>query len=507
MSGADGSAWAVATPHELATGAAEDAFDRGGTAVDAALWAAVTLSAVYPHMCGVGGDLFALIHDPATGTQAINASGRAPLGLDVDAIATEGSMPQSGPSTITVPGAVSGWRALLEAGARLPWPDAFRHAIEHAEHGIEMPESIRRGGLARVKADPGLAEVFLAGDRFKDRLQEPALASTLHALSADGPRALYGGAVGERLVEFLAAIGSPMAMRDMRAHRPERTTPLRAGFADLELVVAPPNSQGYVLLTMMRAIEELGATPDPLGPGAADLARVFAVASEDRDAILADPGSMPELDLEERMRAVVHGVQQRSSVAGHRHGDTVAVVTADEQGRCVSLIQSLYSGFGAGYLDPDTGIIPHDRGAGFTLEPGHPNRAAGGKRPAHTLMPVLGFREGAPAWVAGTMGGSAQPQIHAQMLLRREAPPAEIVAAPRWLLGGMEPVNPHDPLVVVEPGIPDSARYALSSAGLRVEESPAADDWVGHAQLIRIDTDGTFTVGSDPRADGAAAAR
>lgn len=509
MSGAHGRGWAVATPHTLATAAAQDAFEHGGTAVDAALWAAVTLAAVYPHMCGVGGDLFALVHDPSTGTDAINASGRAPLETQVDAVATDGTMPQSGPFTITVPGAVSGWQLLHAAGAQLPWTDAFAHGIEHAERGIEMPGSIRRrGSIGRVANDAGLAAVFLDGDRFKESLHQPALAATLRALASEGPRALYDGPVGQRLVAFLTSIGNPMAARDLRAHQADHATPLRARFAELELVVAPPNSQGYVLLTMMRAIEDLGIGQDPFGTDAADLARVFAVASEDRDRLLADPESMPALDLSQRVREVSRDAQRRrlEPVAGHRHGDTIALVAADAQGRCVSLIQSLYSGFGAGYLDPETGIIPHDRGAGFTLEVGHPNRLAPGKRPAHTLMPVLGFRDGAPAWVAGTMGGSAQPQIHAQLLLRRTGTAAEIVAAPRWLLGGMEPVDPDDPLVVVEPQVPSAARDALASGGLRLEEAPADDDWVGHAHLITIDEHAVFMIGSDPRADGAAAA-
>ena len=185
-------------------------------------------------------------------------------------------------------------------------------------------------------------------------------------------------------------------------------------------------------------------------------------------------------------------------------GDTIALVAADAEGWAVSLIQSLWDGFGAGILEPDTGIIAHDRGGCFTLQPGHPNEIAPGKRPFHTLMPVLVHREGRLVGVAGTMGGAAQPQINAQNLIRAfdlGMDADEAVAAPRWTISQDEP-----PVASVEGRVPEAAAQRLQAAGLRVDDLEDTDEAVGHGHLIVRRADGAFQVGSDPRADGGALA-
>jgi gamma-glutamyltranspeptidase/glutathione hydrolase len=188
-------------------------------------------------------------------------------------------------------------------------------------------------------------------------------------------------------------------------------------------------------------------------------------------------------------------------------GDTIALTTADMDGWAVSLIQSIYSGFGAGILEPATGIVAHDRGGCFTLEPGHPNELAPGKRPAHTLMPVAVRRDGAILAVTGTRGGHGQPQIDLMTVIRAfdlGLEPGEAVAAPRWLVGGMSPLR-DGPWVIAEDDLPDAARHDLLAEGFRIDRIPAHDRAVGHAQMIRIDGR-TLCAGSDPRADGAALA-
>ena len=274
-----------------------------------------------------------------------------------------------------------------------------------------------------------------------------------------------------------------------------------------------------MLLEALAALERLAIDPDPVGPDAATLARILMAASADRDRHLADPGSMrvhvSSLLDEGHIAAlgdIVRGRIQEHSAGGTESradlpGDTIALVAADADGWGVSLIESLYSGFGAGILEPATGIVPHDRGACFTLEPGHPNELAPGKRPAHTLMPVAVHRDGALVGLAGTRGGHGQPQIDLMTLVRSfdlGLEPFEAVAAPRWLVGGMSPLL-EDPWIESEGSVPGSVRDAFVADGFRVRTLGDVDRAVGHAMLLRI-AEGEFRAGSDPRADGGARA-
>jgi gamma-glutamyltranspeptidase len=520
---ATGRSWAVATPHVLATDAATVAFERGGNAIDAALAAAVTLTVVYPHMCGVGGDLFALVQQPAGDVVAINASGRAPAGADPAAAADagiDGAMPAYGPHTVTVPGVVSGWDALLRQGANLRWKDAFTPAIAFAHGGFSVPSSLARTlheEAARLGGDPGLRGTFfddegapLAGSAL---VRQPALGTTLRTIAEEGPGTWYGGATGARFVDGLARLGVPISITDMQGHTADLGSPLRARYRDLDVLVHPPNSQGFVLQEILATIERLDIDPDPLGPDAATIAHVIRAAGRDRDRHLADPDFMrihPSSLLDEGHIAAlvdeVHdGVPGPPMGRASHHGDTVALTTADVEGRAVSLIQSLFDGFGAGMMEPGTGVVPQSRGAGFTLHPEHPNVLAPAKRPAHTLMPVVVQRDGRFEAVAGTMGGSAQPQIDAMTLIRAfdlGSSPARAVAEPRWLVGGMDPET--DPaFVVAEAGVPGTVVDALQRAGYRVDTVNERDSEVGHAHLVRV-RDGGLEAGSDPRSDGSA---
>lgn len=520
---ATGRTWAVATPHTLATEAAAIAFERGGNALDAALAAATTLAVVYPHMCGVGGDLFALVQHPAGDVVAINASGRAPAGAgaEVAAAAGGGVMPEHGPLSVTVPGAVSGWEALHRQGANLTWADTFTAAVAYAHGGVQTAPSLAETieeEEARLRVDPGLAGVFYpAGEPAAVRtpVRQPSLGATLQAIAEHGAQVWYGGEVGARYVQGLAALGVPIDLADMAGHRADLGTPLRARFGDVDVLVHPPNSQGFVLLETLSVVDRLGLDPDPLGSDAGVLADVLRAAARDRDRHLADADRMrvhPSTLLDDgHLGAVADEV--RAGVPGappgleHRSGDTIAVVTADAEGRGVSLIQSLYDGFGSGLLEPDTGVVAQNRGACFTLAPDHPNRLLAGARPAHTLMPVVVQRGGRLEAVAGTMGGSAQPQIVAMTLLRAfrlGMHPAEAVAAPRWLVGGMSPEGPA-PGVIAEADVPASALAALKAAGYRVDTVKERDGSVGHAHMIRA-VAGGLDAGSDPRADGGAMA-
>jgi gamma-glutamyltranspeptidase len=517
---AAGSGWAVATPHVEATRAAAAAFDAGGNAIDAALAAATTLAVAYPQMCGVGGDLFALVQAPDGRVVAVNSSGAAPLGIDVDGVRERhATMPVRGPDAMTVPGAVAGWWTLHGLGAALRWSASFSRATELAREGVRVVPGLAEGFREQAEllgADPGARAVFrpqatplAAGDV----LVNPALGRTLSTIAEEGPAVLYGGPVGRAYADGLGAVGSAMSIEDLRRHRAEVLEPLVRGYEELEVRTTPPTSQGFVLLQALGAIERLGVDPDPLGPDADRIALAFVAAARDRDAHLADPAFMSvpvgSLLSDERIDALANEVRSRTERerAGEPPlGGTAGLVTADAEGFAVSLIQSLAWGFGSGVLEPATGILAQNRGSGFTLDERSDNVLAPGKRPSHTLMPVMAHRAGRLAAVSGTMGGPAHPQINAMSLirsLRLGLTAADAVAAPRWIAEGLEALAG---TAVAEPGVPHDVVASLERAGLRVTPLPAADSATGHAHLIVRRDDGSFDVGTDPRADGEATA-
>src|SRR5947207_2430423 len=276
---ASGSSWAIATPSDDATAAGAAAFESGGNAVDAVLAAATTIAVTAPASCGVGGDLFALVQRPDGEMLCVNSSGRAPIGADPEAVARDhDTMPVRGPIPITVPGAVAGWRAVYDLGAVLPWANAFPRAIELATDGMGvsrgLAETLADPGAAFAR-DPGLREIFFADGRPAPEgatVTQRALGATLEAIADEGPDALYRGGVGRAYVGGLNAAGSPIAIEDLAAHLPAVVPPIRAAYRDLHVSVAPPNSQGFVLLQILSLLERLELEPNPHGPHAGSLA-------------------------------------------------------------------------------------------------------------------------------------------------------------------------------------------------------------------------------------------
>jgi gamma-glutamyltranspeptidase/glutathione hydrolase len=499
----------IAAPDRSAAEAGADAFRSGGNAFDAALAAALSLTVTFPDNCALGGDLIAMVRRASDGRRAvINASGRAARATDVEALRTRWqSMPVDGAATVTVPGLVGGLREVWNFGAVRSWDAAFDVAIAQAEHGVPvaptLAESIRREA-ARVAADPGLAATFLAGGKplsAGTALRQPALARSLRAL-ADEPDALYGGEMGTRLLTCLRGYGSALDEADLAAFAPIVCEPLVMRIGGQDVATAPPNSQGFGLLSILAGAEQAGDAEALLGERSGHLAGLFHRAVRDRDRHLCDPefASIPLEALLEPGHA--HEPEPTGQTRGR--GDTVAVVCADEEGNSVSLIQSVFHTFGAGILDPLTGIILHNRGASFSLDPASPNVLAPGKRPAHTLTPCTVFEDGRPATVAGTMGGSGQPQILAQVLLqlRRGARAQEAVSAPRFVVGGAEADAPRD-LLQIEAGIPSDTRRALLATHYPRRLLGELDDEVGHAQVVTLTRDGVIDAGSDPRTQGA----
>jgi oxamate amidohydrolase len=465
---------AVAAPHHAAVEAAEMAVRNGGNAVDAALAAAITLTVVYPHQCSLGGDLVALLHLPDGGVRAILSIGAAPAeALPLDEI------PRQGALSVTVPGVVAGWQALTRTAA-LPLAEPLRHAAELARAGVPVSPGLAHAVQDRVDAvlaDPGLRDLLLG-----DVLHQPRLAATLDALAID-PREFYEGAIAARLVDFLRRGGSRMSTEDFVHHEAEVAEPLTLDLPDGRWFAAPPPSQGAVLLAVLAGAHEDG------------LVERCRRAAATRDRLLGDPKARP-VDVAALLRAEEPAP---ASLSNRAAGDTVAVTAVGADGLAVSLIQSVYQSFGAGICDPATGIVLHNRGSAFSLEPGHPAEFGPGRRPPHTLCPVIG-RSQEVLLAAGCQGGRAQPQILAQTvpeLLQPDADLAATLARPRWVVGARD-IGYETETVLAEPG----SRRGPTTAPVAVTAGPV--DEAGHVQVARL-VHTNPDAASDPRADGGAA--
>lgn len=523
---ATGGGYAIATPHALATEAGQSALRDGGNAIDGALAAAAMLTVVYPHMCAVGGDLFALVAHPDQTVTAVNGSGAAGAAADPDRLReARATMPVTGPDTITVPGAVRAWETIAELGGRMELKRLLAPAIACAHEGVAVAPSLARaiGVFADdLACDPGMEALFVDGGALLTEgvpLRQPALARSLEALAADGADALYRGRVGKDLIEGLKRRGSLLDLEDLAGHETELVRPLSCDYQGAEVLTTPPNSQGFVLLEILLALARLEGVPDPLGRDAPLLAEIFRLATEDRDEHLCDPrhAAVPLRELLSNAHAtkLIHEARSRLEqpprplpVGPQPTGDTVAIVAADGDGRAVSIIQSIFHTFGSGILEPTTGIVCHSRGSFFSLDPSSPNVLAPGKRPSHTLMPVLVRRDDRLVAVHGTMGGRAQPQLHAQLLLRLLGgcpTPARALKAPRWTVGGLDAGTPDD-IVLLERSAGDKTAERFRAAGMQVDLLGDLDEGVGHGQLIWCRPDGALEAATDPRSDGAAAA-
>ena len=513
---------AVATPHTLATEAAIDTVRHGGNAVDAALTAAFVLTVVYPHNTALGGDVIALVRQKDGTITCVNSSGPASRNVSLAAYRERygETMPVTGVDTITVPGAVAGLGAVHELGASRPWADQLTVAHKLAKNGTPVAPSLDaaiKENLALVLGDPGLLAVFAPNGsplNTGDAMVQPALANSFRELADHGPSVFYEGELGRTLIAALQKLGSQLDVTDFARFQPHFEEPLHGKFRQWDVWTSGPNSQGFLLLEILGALEALNPSRDPLGNDAGVLSELFLTCAADREAFLADPDAMTvstaDLLSGERLAKIARDAVEKSRLPesfsrvsmGRAKGDTVAIVTADDEGRAVCLIQSLFHSFGAGILEPSTGIVMHNRGSFFSLSPTSANQLAPARRPAHTLMPVMITKGENLAWVMGTMGGKAQPQILTQVLLRLVAgeTPHDAVAAPRWVVGGIE-VDKIDETASVELSISAQALRSIK-ARLPVVELSHHDEATGHAQVVAVDASGSLVAASDPRSDG-----
>lgn len=521
---------AVVSDHPLASAAGMDVLRRGGNAVDAAVTMAAVLAVVRPHMNGVGGDAFGLFHEASTGrVTALNGSGRAG-GLATPALfASRGltEIPSSGALTVTVPGAVAAWAAALERYGTLTLAEALGPAIRLAEEGWvvtttlerDIGASVRRlneGGRAIFAPDGSLPPV---GALLRNR----PLAATLRAIAEGGPDAFYRGRIGETLARFIEAEGGYLRAEDFRAHRVEWVEPLSMELAGGRRVYAmPPNSQGLVQLQLLALAESFDLAA--LGHNTADylhtLIEIKRLAFADRDRWVADPaaGPLPVDRLLDRAyladrakrvgpraaERVTHGFgEPLRTEQADGDGDTVYLMAVDGEGNAVSWIQSLFASFGSGLVEPETGIVLQNRGAGFVLDGRHPNVIAPGKRPFHTLTPMMVTDAGGLRMTIGTPGGHGQPQFLTQVyqnIFTFGMTPQQAVEAPRFI---------HNTGVrsQIEDRVAGDVLEALRGRGHQVQPAGGWTATFGGVQVILIDpASGARRTGADPRREGYAVA-
>ncbi len=511
----------VATSQPLAVQAGIGALVDGGSAVDAAIAAAATLTVVEPCSNGLGGDAFAIVWDGER-LHGLNGSGRWPAGNDTEELRAAGhtEMPHRGWTPVTVPGAVDSWSMLHQRFGRLPIERLLEPAIRYAEHGYPVSPVVARQWEAAFDLYPreGLDELVdwatvFAPDgrapRAGERWASPGHARGLRCLAERGLRDFYEGEVADAIAAYATGTGGRLDGADLADHHGEWVEPISIRYGGHEVWEIPPNGQGIA------ALMALGMVANTEAPSRAQIdatswhyqIEAMKLAFADSDANVADP-SISDVPVDGLLDEGY--LKARSALIGERagpaprgepaRGGTVYLCTADRDGTMVSFIQSNYMGFGSGVVVPSHGIALQNRGAGFVLDADHPNVAAPGKRPRHTIIPGFLTRNGAPVGPFGVMGGEMQPQGHLQVvtgMIDHGLNPQAALDAPRWQVE-------RDGRVLVERQTPDAVVDGLRDRGhdVTVERSRLG---FGRGQILRRADDGVYAAGSEPRADGCAA--
>lgn len=506
----------VATSQPLAAQAGLRTLWRGGNAVDAAIATAIALTIVEPTSNGIGSDAFAIVWD-GRDLHGLNASGRSPRRWRPERLEGMDAVPLRGWDSVTVPGAVSGWVALWRRFGRLPFEDLFESAVAYARDGFALGPVTARAWAASADAfagSPDWQRDFAPGGRpprAGETWRLPAAAATLESIAATEGEAFYRGELAEAIAAHARAGGGALDVDDLAQHRADWVGTIAANWRGHELHEIPPNGQGLAALIALGILRHVPGF-DGLGvdevPWLHLQIEATKLALADADRWIADPAHMTEVTTEDllddaylRERAAAID-PRRAGDPGHgrpARGGTVYLATGDADGMMVSLIQSNYYGFGSGIVVPGTGIALQNRGAGFVLDPRHPNAAAGGKRPFHTIIPAFLMEAGAPRCAFGVMGGPMQAQGHVQMVLRMTAGqnPQAAADAPRWrVVGGRA--------VAVESSMPAATLDGLRALGHELTATaPEASFAFGGAQAVWRTTDG-YVAGSDPRKEGQA---
>ena len=510
----------VATSQPLAAMEGLRILMAGGNAADSAVTVASMLNVVEPMSTGIGGDCFALVYQASTGqVTALNGSGRAPASFGLDEARRLGlaEIPLTGPLPVTVPGAPSGWQALLDRFGTMTLADCLAPAIATAENGFPVSERISAGwqrATQKLSADSEATRVYLPAPKHGELHRQPDLARTFRTVAAGGAEAFYHGKLAQRIAACVQSKGGYLTAGDLAAHTATWETPIRTTHRDVEILEHPPNGQGLAALLALNIVGgyDLAAMDyfDParwhlmieaMRMGMADAARYIA----DPAVVDVPVAGLLSGDYAAQRRALIKPGRALDIVAPGmpEHKDTVYLTVVDGEGNAVSFINSLFYGFGSGLVVPGTGICLQNRGACFTLEDGHLNTLAGGKRPYHTIIPAMALRQGR-LWLSfGVMGGFMQPQGHLQVvsnLVDYGLDPQTSLNAPRFRVdqrGG--------PRIAIETGVPLKTRKALAAMGHDLRAETTFAPGFGSGDIIARDCEsGVLWGASDPRKDGCA---
>ncbi|HYM91871.1 MAG TPA: gamma-glutamyltransferase [bacterium] len=525
----------VATDHILASAAGLRVLQEGGNAIDAAVCIAATLGVVTPMMAGIGGDTFIVYFQAASRqVMALNGSGAAPQGATPAFFRERGyrTMPLRGMLAPSIPGAVDAMATALERWGSGRWTlgRLLEPAIYYAEAGFPITEKVAvwfEKAAPVLEQYPSSGRVFLPGGRLPrvgEVLVQADLARSLRTIAEQGARAFYEGPLAGAVAAYARAHGGLLDTADLAAHRSEVPQPSVTPWRDLLVYCTPPPSQGFVLLEMLNILEhdEFGAQPWGTAETVHLMVEAKKLAFADRLAYVGDPRFVSNpLDYllskayarEQRRRIDPARAQEAvaAGAVGEQVGETTAFVVGDRDGNVVSYITSLSASFGCGEIAEGTGILLNNRGGrGFSLEPGHPNLIAPGKRTMHTLMAFLATRNGRPYLAWTTRGGDAQAQWDLQAfsnIVHHGLNVQEAVERPRWVsFPATDPATIDAAFELqMESGFPPQTYDRLRTLGHRVVTPPPWSAQGGGVQVIRVDTDrGVYAGGSDPRFDGGA---
>jgi gamma-glutamyltranspeptidase/glutathione hydrolase len=510
---AHGRTAAVVSGHAAASTAALEILRSGGNTVDAAIAGAAALAVVLPHACTLGGDCFALLHQDGK-LYGINGSGRSPAGLPAN---TRGEQLARGPLSCSTPGVVGAWEAMHRRFGTMPWAEVLGPAVGMARDGVSVSSEFAAGTrdyLTELRADPGCSELFLnEGEPWRcgEILRQPELAQTLDSIATNGADEFYHGWIAGHLCDTVAELGGALAPDDLSFYEPLWVDPLHHDYNDHKVCVMPPNSYGLAMLLQLAALQGMRLCEQQLG--SVERLRLLIKAAEAAFRVarplLADPtvvadrlatalGPCMIADLRAAMQREPAGVADAPRSLG-----TAVISVADGDRNGVTIVQSIFAPFGSCVADQTTGIILNNRLLGFSQVPGHPNRAAPNKRPAHTLNPVMVFKGGKLRFLLGTPGGSGQTITLTQVLtnmLDLGLDLKEAIAAARWsmdLQGNF--TLEHD----MDPDLP--ARLAVAGVAARMA-TRTQRYFFGSAECIAIDGSGALTAAADFRREAAAAA-
>jgi gamma-glutamyltranspeptidase / glutathione hydrolase len=515
----------VATSQPLASQTGIEILKRGGNAVDAAIAVAAVLNVTEPSMTGIGGDAFVMIYaSRAKKLEGLNASGRAPGALSLDYFTSRKitEMPSTGMEAVTVPGAFDGWITLLDKYGTMKLADLLAPAIGYADNGFPVMEKTAADWepeVAKLKRTAAAASTFLVNGEAPQPgmvFTQKNLARTLRALARGRRDAFYRGEIARAIVEYCRQHGGFLSLQDFASHKSEWVEPISTMYRGYTLFELPPNGQGLTALLLLNILEGIDLKSMRSRPGLYyhTLIDATKIAFADRNRYIADPAfakipihELLSKDYAARRRALI---DPDKAIDAPAHGDvrvgsdTTYFTVVDKDRNAVSFINSIFSAFGSGIVAGETGIVLQNRGAGFSLEPGHANRLEPGKRPFHTLIPAMVFKDGHPLMSYGVMGGDIQAQGHVQVLVNlidRGMNLQQAIDAPRvrYISGRGVMMEEELGAPVIDDLVQRGHERVMPAAGLTHRAL------MGGGQAIMIDrATGTLLGASDSRKDGLA---